>query len=40
VRTRTVRWLGLEGGDYREIDRSPLIELGPAELVAQIDWPA
>ncbi|HUZ30397.1 MAG TPA: Uma2 family endonuclease [Solirubrobacteraceae bacterium] len=37
---RTVRWLGLEGGDYREIDRSHLIELGPAELVAQIDWPA
>lgn len=36
---RSVHWLGLEGGEYRPIERSGLIELGPAELAARVDWP-
>jgi len=37
---RTVHWLGLtDEGAYRELDRSGLLELGTAELTAQIDWP-
>ena len=36
---RTVDWLGLTGGEYRSIERSGVIELGPAELAEQIDWP-
>jgi hypothetical protein len=37
---RRVHWLGLNaGGDYRAIERSPLIALGPAELAERIDWP-
>jgi Uma2 family endonuclease len=36
---RTVAWLGLRDGAYHPIQRSGLIELGPAELVEQIDWP-
>ena len=36
---RTVTWLGLREGAYEPIERSALIELGPAELAAQIDWP-
>jgi Uma2 family endonuclease len=35
----TVRWLGLSGGEYRPLEQSRLIELGPAELAGQIDWP-
>jgi Uma2 family endonuclease len=37
---RTVDWLTLEEGDYRPIERSGLIDLGPGELAEQIDWPA
>jgi Uma2 family endonuclease len=36
---RTVRWLGLEPGDYQHLKRSRLIELGADELAQQIDWP-
>jgi Uma2 family endonuclease len=36
---RSVHWLGLDEGKYREIERSRLIDLGPAELSERIDWP-
>lgn len=36
---RTVQWLALSDGAYREIDHSRLIELGPAELGERLDWP-
>jgi hypothetical protein len=36
---RTVDWLGLSGGEYRPIERSGLIDLGPRELAEQISWP-
>ncbi len=36
---RSVDWLGLDGGEYRPIERSGLIELGASELGALIDWP-
>jgi Uma2 family endonuclease len=35
----TVVWLGLEGGEYRPIERSSLIDLGQSDLAEQIDWP-
>jgi Uma2 family endonuclease len=36
-----VHWLGLQpDGQYRQVERSALIELGPAELAEQIDWPS
>jgi Uma2 family endonuclease len=38
-RKRTVHWLTLDGDKYREVQRSALIELGPAELAARINWP-
>lgn len=34
-----VHWLGLADGDYRPIQRSGLIDLGPTGLAEQIDWP-
>jgi hypothetical protein len=36
---RTVRWLGLADGEYRDIEQSSLIDLGPHERAKQIDWP-
>ncbi len=36
---RMVTWLGLRDGDYEPIGRSGLVELGPAALAAQLDWP-
>lgn len=36
---REVHWLALSDGEYREIERSDLIALGPAELHELIDWP-
>jgi Uma2 family endonuclease len=36
---RTVTWLGLHDGDYEPVDRSRLIDLGPTELAARINWP-
>jgi len=37
---RRVDWLGLSDGEYRPIERSALIELGPGELAGRLDWPA
>jgi Uma2 family endonuclease len=34
-----VHWLGLDGGEYRPIERSGLIDLGQNELAEQITWP-
>jgi Putative restriction endonuclease len=36
---RTVDWLALTDNEYRAVERSGLIELGPRELAEQIDWP-
>jgi hypothetical protein len=36
---RTVAWLGLRDGEYHPLERSGLIELGPAQLAGQLDWP-
>jgi Uma2 family endonuclease len=36
---RTVDWLALTGDEYRAVERSGLIELGPTGLAEQIDWP-
>lgn len=36
---RTIHWLGLADGEYRELQRSGLVDLGPAELAQRIDWP-
>lgn len=37
---RTVDWLELdEQGEYRPIEQSGLIDLGPVRLAEQIDWP-
>jgi len=36
---RKVTWLALRDGAYEPVERSGLIELGPAELAEQIDWP-
>jgi len=36
---RTVTWLALDGGEYQPVLRSTLIELGPAEVAASLDWP-
>jgi Uma2 family endonuclease len=37
---RSVHWLGLADGEYRPIERSGLIDLGPNELAEHIDWPS
>ncbi len=36
---RQLHWLALADGVYAPTRRSGLIELGPAELAQQIDWP-
>jgi len=36
---RTVDWLSLQEGDYHPMERSGLIDLGPKELAARIEWP-
>lgn len=35
---RTVSWLALRQGEYRPVQRSGLIDLGPAGLAEQIEW--
>jgi Uma2 family endonuclease len=35
----TVHWLALTDGEYREVRRSGLLDIGPAELAERIDWP-
>jgi Uma2 family endonuclease len=34
-----VHWLALTEGQYVAVEHSRLIELGPAELAEQINWP-
>jgi hypothetical protein len=36
---RAIHWLALAGGEYREIERSAVLDTGPAELAREIDWP-
>jgi len=36
---RSIDWLALTDGEYRNVERSAVIELGTAELQAQLDWP-
>jgi Uma2 family endonuclease len=36
---RTVAWLSLDRGEYRPIERSALIDCGPAKLAERVDWP-
>ncbi len=36
---RTVTWLALHHGDYKPVQQSGLIELGPTELAERLDWP-
>jgi Uma2 family endonuclease len=36
---RSVRWLALAGEEYREVERSGLVELGGAELAERLEWP-
>jgi Uma2 family endonuclease len=36
---RSVTWLARASGEYREVERSGLIDLGPAALRELIDWP-
>lgn len=36
---RKIAWLGLRDGEYHPLDRSLLIETGPAELAERLDWP-
>jgi hypothetical protein len=36
---RSVTWLALRDGAYEPAARSGLVDLGPAELAAQLDWP-
>jgi Uma2 family endonuclease len=35
---RVVHWLGLRDGKYEPIERSALIDYGPAQLAEKIDW--
>ncbi len=37
--TQSVDWLALENDEYRPIQRSGLINLGPVELAGRIQWP-
>jgi Uma2 family endonuclease len=37
--SHTIRWLALQAGAYRPVDRSELIDLGASELAARIEWP-
>jgi Uma2 family endonuclease len=34
-----VHWFALQDGEYKPVQRSALIELGPSDLAEQIDWP-
>jgi len=36
---RAVHWLALTGGEYRPVERSGVIDLGPQALGELIDWP-
>jgi len=36
---RAIHWLELTDGEYRLVERSGVIDLGPTELAERIDWP-
>ncbi len=36
---QTVEWLALRDGEYAAVQRSGLIDLGPADLAERLDWP-
>ena len=36
---RSVDWLALTDGEYRPVEHSGLIDLGPRELAERIEWP-
>jgi Uma2 family endonuclease len=36
---RGVQWFALREGEYKPVERSGLIDLGPSGLAEQIDWP-
>ena len=36
---RSVSWLVLEGGEYRPVERSGLVDLRARALAEQLDWP-
>ena len=36
---RSIDWLALADGEYRPVERSGLIDLGPRELAARLEWP-
>lgn len=36
---RAVDWLGLDGGEYRPVEHSRLVDLGPNALAEQLHWP-
>ena len=38
-RERSVAWLVLAEGEYRAVQRSRLLDLGPGKLAERIDWP-
>jgi Uma2 family endonuclease len=37
--SHSVTWLGLREGEYRAIDHSEILDLGPSALAERIDWP-
>jgi Uma2 family endonuclease len=39
LRQRSVSWLARERAEYRSVERSGLIALGPSELHELLDWP-
>jgi Uma2 family endonuclease len=36
---RVVRWFALADREYRKVERSAVVDSGPAELARHIDWP-
>jgi Uma2 family endonuclease len=36
---RALHWFALADADYADVDRSPVLGIGSAELAAQVDWP-
>ncbi len=37
---RSVSWLALEGGEYRPVEHSGLLDMGTQGLAERLDWPA
>jgi putative restriction endonuclease len=36
---RSVTWLVLQGGEYRPVDRSEIVDVSASDLASRIDWP-